>query len=113
MTCYTRVRKGQTPALRAVEVKKVITRLEAALTAGRVKIKIGPQGAVVFEGWKPEERDDVTDVCAFRALQNENSWALRQAVAKAEQLSGRKVSQQAVAAGIHSHTDGKTWDKGH
>jgi hypothetical protein len=55
----------------------------------------------------------VTDVCAYRTLTASNSWALRQAVAKAEQLAGRKVSAAQVAAGTHSHDGGKTFGPGH
>lgn len=113
MVCDTKVYKGQTKEYRKAQVKKSLSRLEKALTEGRVKVKIGPNGAVAFDGWKKEERDDVSDVCAFRMLTSENSWALRQAVAKAEQAQGRKVNPHAVASGIHSHDGGKTWGPGH
>lgn len=113
MPCDTKVYKGQTPAYRKAQVKKALTRLEKALTEGRVKVKIGANGAVAFDGWRKEDRDDVSDVCAYRTLAAENSWALRQAVAKAEQAQGRKVNAAAVAAGIHSHDSGKTWHNGH
>lgn len=113
MACYTVVKPGQTQEARKEQVKKSLSRLEKALTEKRVKVRIGPNGAVAFAGWKPEERDDVTDVCAFRTLTTQNSWALRQAVAAAEQEQGRKVNTHAVAAGIHSHDGGKTWGKGH
>ena len=113
MPCDTRRKQGETPQQREEVVKKALTRLENALTFGKVKVMIGPNGAVAFTGWKPEDRDDVTDVCALRALQSQNSWALRQAIAKAEQASGRKVNQSAIAAGIHSHDDGKTFNPGH
>lgn len=113
MPCDTRIEPGITAAQRKETVKKALSRLEAALTAGRVKIKIGPNGAVAFDGWKPDDRDYVTDVCAYRTLTSNNSWALRQAVAKAEQLQGRKVNAHAVASGTHSHDGGETWHPGH
>lgn len=111
MPCDTNLKAGETPQTRAEKVKKALTRLEAALTLNQAKVKIGPNGAVAFEGWR--DRDDVTDVCAYRTLTSQNSWALRQAVARAEQQQGRKVNPHAVAAGIHSHDQGLTWHKGH
>jgi hypothetical protein len=113
MPCDTRLKQGETPVQRKEVVKKAIGRLEAALTQGRVKVKVGANGAIAFEGWKPGERDDVSDVCAYRTLTAANSWALRQAVAKGEALAGRKVSSAAVNAGTHSHDGGITWAKGH
>jgi hypothetical protein len=91
------------------EVKRALQRLERYLQTGSVKIGIAPNGAVSFGGW--QDRDDVTDVCAFRTLSAENSWALRQAVARAETMQGRKVNPAAVAAGWHTHDAGKTWSK--
>lgn len=113
MPCYTNLKQGETLESRGETVKKALTRLEQALTQGRVGIKIAPNGAVAFTNWKQEERDDVTDVCAYRTLASQNSWALRQAVAKAEAQQGRKVNPHAVAAGHHSHDGGGTWHKGH
>jgi len=113
MPCDTTLREDQTLESRGEQIKKSLTRLEAALTLGQAKVKIAPNGAVAFEGWKPEDRDDVTDVCAYRTLAAQNSWVLRQAVARAEQTQGRKVNPHAVAAGHHSHDGGKSWHKGH
>jgi hypothetical protein len=113
MPCDTNLKPNETVESRREVVKKSLTRLEAALTAGTARVRIGANGAVAFEGWQPADRNDVTDVCAYRTLTSENSWALRQAVAKAEQTQGRKVNAAAVAAGTHSHDSGKTWHPGH
>lgn len=113
MPCDTRLREGQTLESRGEQIKKSLSRLEAALTQGSVKIRIAPNGAVAFEGWKATDRDDVSDVCAYRTLAAQNSFALRQAVARAEMQQGRKVNPHAVAAGHHSHDGGSTWHKGH
>lgn len=113
MPCDTNLKPNETLEMRSEKIKKSLTRLEAALTQGRVKVTIGANGAVAFSGWKPDDRDDITDVCAYRTLTSQNSWALRQAVAKAEQTQGRKVNPHAVAAGTHSHDGGKTWGPGH
>ena len=111
MPCDTRLRENQTLVERNNQIKQALQRLEASLQAGRVKVNIAPNGAVAFSGWN--DRDDVTDVCAYRTLSAQNSWALRQAIAKAEATQGRKVNPHAVAAGHHSHDGGKSWHKGH
>lgn len=111
MPCDTRLASNQTLEGRGNQIKAALRRLEAALKGGTVKVNIGPNGAVAFQGWK--DRDDVSDVCAYRTLTAEGSWELRQAVAKAEAMTGRKVNPNAVASGHHSHDGGKTWHGGH
>jgi len=110
MPCDTVLKKGQTQAQRAAEVKKAVDRLKAAVETGQAKIKIGPQGAVTFEA-QGLERDGITDACAFRRLVTENSWEFRKALATAETAAGRQVDQRMVAAGWHSHDGGATWGK--
>ncbi len=112
MACESMRRPNQTVAERKAAIKVALKKLEAQLTAGQVKVVIGPQGAVAFTGWMKEDSDGVVDACAYRTLTAEGSWALKQAVMKAEAMSGRKVNQGAVAAGYHTH-DGKTWEPGH
>ena len=107
MPCTSTPRRGQTLQERMAEVQRSLKRLEQALSSGAVAVGIAPNGAIVFRSWK--DRDDITDVCAFRALTAEGSWALRQALARAEAQAGRKANPQAVAAGWHSHDSGKTW----
>ncbi len=109
MACETRVRQDQTIQERFEETRKSIKRLETELAQGRVKVGIGPNGALVFAGWRKEERSDVTDACAYRVLTASSSFALKQAVQRAEATSGRKVNPTAIAAGMHSHDGGKTW----
>lgn len=109
MACFSVTRSGQTLAERNKEVEAALARLKRYIAAGQVKIVIAPNGAVGLSGWK--DRDDVTDVCAVRTLSAEGSWELRQAIAKAEALQGRKANLQATSAGWHSHDDGKTWGR--
>jgi hypothetical protein len=109
MPCDTKLRVNQSLKERMAEVKAALQRLEASLRMGTVKVAISQNGAVAFTGWN--DRDSVTDVCAYRTLAAENSWALKQAVMRAEQMSGRKVNPTAVAAGFHSHDGGQTWSK--
>ncbi len=108
MACMT-MRAGVSLEERMVQVKAALKRLEQKLLSNQARVVIAPNGAVTFAGWTAEERSDVTDVCAYRTLVAESSWALRQAVTRAEAASGRKVNANAVAAGWHSHDAGKTW----
>ncbi len=110
MPCDTYVQKGQTTAQRKEQIKKSLESLEKALAIGQVGVKVGPQGAIAFAGWN--DRVGITDVCAFRKLSAAGSITLRQAVARAEALAGRKVDLKQVAAGTHFH-EGSGWHKGH
>jgi hypothetical protein len=111
MPCTSTPLAGQSLAQRMTQVETALKRLEAALTRGSVKVTIGATGGIAFAGWA--DRDGISDVCAYRSLAVSNSWALRQAVARAEASSGRKVNTQTVAAGVHSHDGGGTWHPGH
>ena len=46
MVCDTRLREGQTISQRKEEVRAATEALSKGLAAGRIKVKIGPQGAV-------------------------------------------------------------------
>lgn len=114
MPCDTNTPPGKTQAQRDAEIKEVLAKLEAELNLGRVGIRINPAtGAIAFTGWQDKDRGGVSDVCAYRTLTAQNSFALRQAVQRAEAMAGRKVNPQQVAAGTHSHDGGNTWHKGH
>ena len=54
MACDTRLKPKQTIQERAEEVRRATSRLQARLMDGRVKAKVGPQGAIAFEGWTAE-----------------------------------------------------------
>src|SRR5258705_10840793 len=109
MACIGALQPGQTLQQRMTQVDQALKRLEQYLATGTGRIGIGTNGAITFAGWK--DWDGISDVCAFRSLTATNSWVLRQAVLKAEGMSGRKVNPKAVAAGLHSHDSGKTWGK--
>jgi hypothetical protein len=114
MACDTRVRIGQQIEERRRQVAAAVKKLEAALQSGKVSVVIDKAtGAVAFYGWEAKEREDVADLCAYRKLSTEGSWALKQAVQKAEALAGRKVDQRQLNAGTHSHDGGATWSPGH
>jgi len=109
MACESMRRPGQSLTERINEVKRAMSRLEAQIAAGKVRVNIAPNGAIAFAGWT--DRDGVTDACAYRTLSASNSVPLRMAVTRAEGMSGRRVNANAVAAGHHSHDGGHTWEK--
>jgi|SRR6185437_4329643 len=114
MPCDTRLKRGQTIQQRASEVRKVVDKVVAGLTSGRIQAKVGPQGSIAFAGLTNEERDGVTDACIYRRLTQTAGASL--AIAKlrqAELVAGRSVDKQALAQGHHSHDGGKTWHHGH
>lgn len=111
MACDFTIPAGMTPVQRKTQIEQAVDRLNKALEAGTVKVKVGSTGAVAFVGtW---QRDGISDTCAYRKLLTAGSPALRLAVAKAEAMAGRKVDPKAIAAGVHSHDSGKTWSGGH
>jgi len=113
MPCDTRLKPKQTIQQRAEEVRKMVSTLDKLLISGRVKPVIGPQGAITFAGLTEEERDGVTDACAYRRLMVTGSALAKAAIARAEQMSGRSVNRAALTHGAHSHDGGKTWHDHH
>jgi hypothetical protein len=113
MPCDTRLKPRQTISQRAAEVRAAVDRFNKGLTSGRIKAKVGPQGGIAFEGLTNEERDGVTDACAYRRLMVTGSSLAKAAIARAEQMAGRTVDRHALAHGHHSHDGGTTWHKGH
>lgn len=109
MPCDTKLRPGQTIVQRAQEVRETVRNVDALLRAGKVKVKVGPQGAVAFDGLTDQDRNRVTDACIYRRVMATGSPLAKAAIAKAEQLAGRAVSVQAVGHGVHSHDGGRTW----
>jgi len=109
MPCDTKLKPRQTISERAKEIRTVVDVLSKGLAAGRIKVKIGPQGAIAFEGLTETERDGVTDNCAYRRLLSTGSPTALAAIQRAEQMAGRTVDRRTVAIGAHSHDGGATW----
>lgn len=109
MPCNSRLKPNQSLKQRAAEVQNVVSLLSRGLATGQVKVVIGPQGAVAFTGLTTQERDGVTDACAYRRLMATGSALAKQAIARAELLAGRSVDRRIVAHGHHSHDGGATW----
>ena len=109
MPCDTRLKPKQTLQQRASEVREAVVRLDRALLTKRVKPVIGPQGAITFVGWSNEERDGITDACAYRRLMATGSSLAKAEIARAEQIAGRAVDRRVITQGVHSHDGGHTW----
>lgn len=86
---------------------RALKRLESQLEAGSASLVVGAAGSIAIKGWN--EREGLSDLCAYRRLLAMNSPQLRRAVMRAEAMSGRKVDAKAIASGMHSHDGGKTW----
>ena len=109
MPCDTKLKAGQTISARKEEIKTSVDKLAAALAAGRVKPVVGAKGGIAFPGWAEGQANGVTDNCAFRRLMSSGSALAKMAIERAETLAGRRVDRQAVAQGLHAHTqDGRT-----
>jgi hypothetical protein len=109
MPCDTRRKPRQTVQERASEVRGAVAKLDALLKKRLVRPRVGPQGAIAFEGWPEKDRDGVTDACAYRRIMSTGSVLARAEIARAEQLAGRSVDRQVIGAGVHSHDGGRTW----
>lgn len=104
MPCERTLKPNQTIAQRVAEVKNVLDLVTQGITAGRIKLKIGPTGAPVFIGIDDKERDAVTDVCIYRRL-----LATGTAKVKAMLSTAPPASKLAMAQGHHSHDGGASW----
>ena len=114
MACDTKLKQGQTITQRKDEVRAAMDKIARGLAAGRIKPVVNKAtGAIAFDGITAEERDGVTDACAYRRLMVSGSALAQQAIARAEQIAGRGVNKVAVGQGVHSHDGGKTWHNGH
>jgi hypothetical protein len=113
MACESMLKPRQTIQQRADEVRRAIAKIAESLASGRVKAKVGPQGAVAFTGITAEERDGLTDVCIYRRIMVSGSALAKAQLARAEQMAGRSVNRSVLAHGTHSHDGGATWHGGH
>jgi hypothetical protein len=109
MPCDTKLKPKQTIQQRATEIRAMVATLAQGLASNRIRVKIGPTGGVAFIGLTDQERDGVTDACAYRRIMATGSALAKAKIASAEALSGRTVNRQAVAQGHHTHDGGQTW----
>lgn len=127
MPCDTRPRRRRNPRTKVrdgelltrkeivAEAEQVVQKVQADLLTGKVKFKVGPQGAVAFEGITEDVRDGFSDVCIYRRIMASPtvSALVRAKIQQAELLAGRPVNKQIITAGVHSHDGGRTWHEGH
>ena len=112
MVCDTKTDRDQSPEERMKEVGAALKKLGDMLKQGSVTVAIDRMtGALALRGWNDNDRAGLSDACTYRLMAQ--TWEMRQAVARAEALAGRKVSQVAIASGRHSHDGGATWHPGH
>jgi hypothetical protein len=109
MPCDRKLKRGQTISARKLEVRKARERIEKKLATGTAKAVVSKDGAIAFTGLTEEERDGITDACAYRQIMVHGSALAKAAIARAEQLAGRTVNKQLVGQGVHSHDGGHTW----
>jgi hypothetical protein len=100
---------NQTPAQRIAEVRQAVAKIDKMLASRKIKAKVGPQGAITFDGIPDADRARMTDACIYRLVSAKGSAATKMALARAEQLAGRSVDRKVIAAGVHSHDGGQTW----
>lgn len=110
MPCDTVLRRrNQTLSERKAEVKKAVDSLDRQLLKKKVKPVVGPQGAITFQGWKEEDKEGVSDACAYRRIMATGSSLAKAEISRAEQLAGRAVDKKILTTGLHSHDGGDTW----
>lgn len=111
MACESMRKPKQTVQERIAEIMKAIALLDAKLKKRQVKPVVDKAtGAITFAGWEAD-RDGITDACAYRRIMATGSALARAEIIRAEQMAGRGVNRQALAAGIHSHDGGSTWGR--
>ena len=115
MACETSLKPNQTLSERKDEVRKALLKFTEGLVSGRIKVKVGPQGAVTFEGITATDRDGITDACAYRRVMAGSNTMAKLAIERAAKSTdswndaSRPINKQAIAAGYHSHDFGKSW----
>ena len=113
MACHLLTLPGQSISERAEEIKRKAAAIDAMVARGAIKVKVGPQGAIVFTGLSEQDRGRISDACIYRRLMATGSALARAKIAQAEQIAGRSVNKQVVGQGVHSHDGGNTWHSGH
>jgi hypothetical protein len=112
MVCdLTIQRPNQTLSERKDEVKRAVEAISRQLAAGSIKVRVGPQGAVAFEGLTEADRKGISDNCVYRQIMVRGSALAKQKISVAEALAGRTVDKKMIAQGWHRHGD--VWHPGH
>ena len=106
MPCDTWIKPNQTLAQRAVEIDQALESLEQKIQAGSVKIVIDKRtGALAFSNWKKDDRDGVSDVCAYRVLTSRGSPILRMANVPRSDALRKRASLCLIPTSPRKETD--------
>lgn len=109
MACETNLKPRQTIQQRATEVRAAVTKLDALLKKKKAKVVVGPKGEIAFVGWDGEERDGITDACAFRRIMVTGSSLAKMEIERAYLAAGKTINRQVIAQGGHTHDGGQNW----
>ena len=109
MPCDMIVQKNQSLKDRKKQVKDTVAKIEKAIVAKKVGIKVGKQGAIAFTLPTDLDRTGISDACIYRRIMAGSSVLAKAAIAQAERVAGRAVDKVAIGQGIHSHDGGNTW----
>lgn len=109
MPCDSKLKPNQTITQRKEEIARTVARVVSGLVNGSIKVKLSPQGAIAFEGLSDDDRNGVTDACAYRRVMATGSALAKAKLQAAQTLLGRPVLTHAD----HSHDGGKTWHPSH
>lgn len=110
MPCDTKLAPGQTITERKKQITEVVDAVQRGLVNGSMKLKVGPQGAVAFDGISDAAKKNVTDACIYRRIMATGSALAKAKIAAAQALLGK---QAVTTNGVHSHDGGKTWHGSH
>ena len=83
MPCDTRLKKNQTIQQRKEEVSRAVGRIQARIIDGRVRVKVGPQGAIAFEGLTDGASKAVKGASSVPSSVAKSSWKAPVAASKA------------------------------
>jgi hypothetical protein len=109
MPCDRRLKPQQTIGQRKEEIRRAVEKLVQGIATGKIKPRVGAQGAIAFQGFDPKDRDGMTDNCAYRRLLASGSSLVLAELARAEAIAGRPVDKQVIGQGVHSHDGGVNW----
>ena len=113
MACETMRQPNQSLEQRKQEIKETISFFDELIRKRKMSIKVGPQGAIAFNGITNSERRGITDACIYRRIMATGSALAKAEIAKAEQIAGRAVDKRVIGQGVHSHDGGHSWHRGH
>jgi hypothetical protein len=111
MVCETFRFNKQSVEQRRKQVADTVKEVEKGLANGKIKVVVGAQGAIAFQGLEDSQRNRVADACIYRRILSTGS-----AMARMKLAAAGNVNKAAIAQGVHAHEGpgGQlTWHEGH